>query len=147
MHPHTHMKVNYTNEKMHVSETRCISSTIGHETLLLFFIFYFPRLQFPKFNEHHTIFKKIYMASFQGSQYRTDTGRYVPYWYIFQYRNINVLYWFKYWPNWPCTGHTGQFRVILNGIGCIGRYRKKKIYIYIYIFFFLSFVIFEFLLG
>ena len=26
-------------------------------------IIYFPRLQFPKFNEHHTIFKNIYIAS------------------------------------------------------------------------------------
>ena len=32
--------------------------TIGHETLLLFYY-----CLFPKFNEHHTIFKKIYTAS------------------------------------------------------------------------------------
>ena len=37
--------------------------TIGPETLLLFYFFYFPRLQFPKFNEHHTILKNIYIAS------------------------------------------------------------------------------------
>ena len=63
----------------------------------------------------------------QGSQYCTDW--YVPYWYIYQYRNINILYRFKYRSYWPISS------------------TKKKFLFYFILFYFLSFVIFEFLLG
>ena len=71
----------------------------------------------------------------QGSQYRIDndhTDWYVLYRYVYQYQNINILYWFKYW---PCIGHISQFQAIPTGIEIF------------FFFSFLSFVIFEFLLG
>ena len=82
---------------------------------------------------------RLFPVANQGSKYRT--GRYVPYRYVYRYRNINVLYWFKYRPYRPCTGHTGQFRAISTDTRRTGQYRKK------FLFYFLSFVIFEFLLG
>lgn len=53
------------------------------------------------------------------------TSIYISYRYVYQYRNVNISYWFKYWLYWPISGITGT--------GWYG------------IFFFFSFIIFEFL--
>ena len=51
-----------------------------------------------------------WVPKIQGSQYHIDISRIGR--YVYQYRNINVSYWFKYRPYWSCTG---QFRAIQAG--------------------------------
>lgn len=53
------------------------------------------------------------------------TSIYISYRYVYQYRNVNISYWFKYWLYWPISG--------IIGTGWYGN------------FFFFSFIIFEFL--
>ena len=57
-----------------------------------------------------TLFLKLDGCMFQGGQYHTGTSRTSQY-VLYQYRNINILYQFKYQVYQPCTGHTGQFWV------------------------------------
>ena len=79
-------------------------------------------------------FKAPTIFSNQGSQYRTSIGRigrYIPYWYAYRYRNINVSYGL----NTGCISHVsaipanfGQYQPVP---GVLARTEKSFIYLFI----------------